>query len=44
MNSVSIGARDATVIASPVTPSSAIQVENLDHFFGEGELKKTGAF
>jgi putative ABC transport system ATP-binding protein len=44
MNSVSIIARDATVIPSPVAPSSVIQVENLDHFFGEGELKKQVLF
>jgi putative ABC transport system ATP-binding protein len=44
MNSVSIIARDSIVIPSTVTPSSVIQVENLDHFFGEGELKKQVLF
>ncbi len=44
MNSVSIIARDATVVQSPVMPSPVIQVENLDHFFGEGELKKQVLF
>ena len=44
MNPVSIIARDSKVISSSVVPSSVIQVEHLDHFFGEGELKKQVLF
>jgi putative ABC transport system ATP-binding protein len=44
MNSVSIIARDSIVVPSTVTPSTVIQVEKLDHFFGEGELKKQVLF
>ncbi len=39
MNPVSLIANDFTVVAS-----SVIQVEHLDHFFGEGELKKQVLF
>jgi putative ABC transport system ATP-binding protein len=39
MNPVSLIANDSTSVAS-----SVIQVEHLDHFFGEGELKKQVLF
>jgi putative ABC transport system ATP-binding protein len=44
MNSVSIITPDSIVIPSSVTSSLVIQVEHLDHFFGEGELKKQVLF
>jgi putative ABC transport system ATP-binding protein len=44
MNPVSISALDYLVVRSPVRPSLAIEVDRLDHFFGEGELKKQVLF
>ena len=44
MNPVSIIAWDYIVVQSPVMLSPAIKVEHLDHFFGEGELKKQVLF
>jgi putative ABC transport system ATP-binding protein len=44
MNPVSTIARDATVGQFSVKRSPVIQVDRLDHFFGEGELKQQVLF
>ena len=44
MNPVSITAWERIVVQQPVKPSSAIEVEHLDHFFGAGELRKQVLF
>jgi putative ABC transport system ATP-binding protein len=44
MNPVSTIARDATVGQFPIIRSPVIQVDRLDHFFGEGELEQQVLF